>query len=677
MIKIGNIKFDFLKICTTFFVGSLFLFNLQVLAANAEVKVDATVDSNEIALGENFNLSVVVSSKESLDASQPSLPSLKGFNLLNTFQSSGSSSRLVKGPQGMVFESNHHVTFNYSLVAVTTGKLTIDSISVNVEGKQYQTKPIIMTVVKDNGQAQNQRRGGSLQRRMNPSPFEEEDPIAEAEEMFNQMLRRQGLRRVPTPGGPSQGQQFPDQQIPNQPPQFDPQFKTDPPSNKNEAFFLQLELDKNEAYEGEQITVNWYIYVRGMMESPERLKFPDLKGFWKEIIEEVPALNFQQEVINGVVYHKALLASHALFPIKAGKAYIDEFKVRAKVRLPLDASNFGFGQPYTYTKASQKVEIKVKPIPIENRPSDFAGAVGVFNVSAKTEGNIFIADEPFTLKIRFEGKGNAKLIDLPSLNLPPTLEVYSTKSQSKFLKDGTSFKEFDVLLIPRQAGEFTIPSISFSMFDPAQQKYLQKASESLQIKVTPSTGMGKISSSPMLDPQKPVVAKPQLPDVMMGASVGSIKGEEFSSLRWPLLIIVNLLVGVVLFLKARKEFGWGQVKKDLKSQIMQRMKMVDEAFQKNDFRQVGIGMINQFYFVMGEVSDTGGANVEMTKLLDHLPPRIRRDLGENLSKKLEIFQSLGFAPEEMLGKLKEKETLKKNLDESKELLLKVVEMKEY
>jgi hypothetical protein len=245
VIKIGNIKFDFLKICTTFFVGSLFLFNLQVLAANAEVKVDATVDSNEIALGENFNLSVVVSSKESLDASQPSLPSLKGFNLLNTFQSSGSSSRLVKGPQGMVFESNHHVTFNYSLVAVTTGKLTIDSISVNVEGKQYQTKPIIMTVVKDNGQAQNQRRGGSLQRRMNPSPFEEEDPIAEAEEMFNQMLRRQGLRRVPTPGGPSQGQQFPDQQIPNQPPQFDPQFKTDPPTNKNEAFFLQLELDKN------------------------------------------------------------------------------------------------------------------------------------------------------------------------------------------------------------------------------------------------------------------------------------------------------------------------------------------------------------------------------------------------------------------------------------------------
>jgi hypothetical protein len=38
------------------------------------------------------------------------------------------------------------------------------------------------------------------------------------------------------------------------------------------------------------------------------------------------------------------------------------------------------------------------------------------------------------------------------LSLPSTLEVYDTKNEAKFFKEGTSFKEFELILIPRQPG---------------------------------------------------------------------------------------------------------------------------------------------------------------------------------------------------------------------------------
>ena len=151
--------------------------------------------------------------------------------------------------------------------------------------------------------------------------------------------------------------------------------------NTNEAFFVHVDIDKTTVFEGEQITAKWYIYARSNIESLDRVKFPDLKGFWKEIIEEVPALQFTSEMVNGIMYKKALLASHALFPIKPGVAVIDEFKIKAKVR---SMTQFGAGSSREYTKVSKRTEIKVMSLPLEGRTSSFSGAVGSYHVTLKT-----------------------------------------------------------------------------------------------------------------------------------------------------------------------------------------------------------------------------------------------------------------------------------------------------
>ena len=70
---------------------------------------------------------------------------------------------------------------------------------------------------------------------------------------------------------------------------------------------------------GQQIMVSWYVYALGHVRRIDTLHYPSNTGFWKEDISTVSQLKFKNELINGVVYRKALLASYALFPLKEGR----------------------------------------------------------------------------------------------------------------------------------------------------------------------------------------------------------------------------------------------------------------------------------------------------------------------------------------------------------------------
>ncbi|MCX7979020.1 MAG: BatD family protein, partial [Bdellovibrionaceae bacterium] len=446
-------------------------------------------------------------------------------------------------------------------------------------------------------------------------------------ELFNQMLRNRGL------GGPaSPGEE-------NEP------AHRSMPKNMQEAFFVQVEVDKTDVYEGEQLTVNWYVYTRGQMETLDRLKFPALRGFWKEIIEEVPALVFQEEIINGVPWRKALLASHALFPIKAGQSYIDEFKIKSRVRLPVAGWGFGLGKAYEYTKSSERVKINVKPLPTAGRPSDFSGAVGRFEINAAVEGNTFPLNQPFTMKLRFEGEGNAKLIELPPIQWPDGLELYETKSDSKFFRDGRSFKEFTLLIIPRKQGDHVIPEIGLSMFDPNKGIYTRKTSKPINIHVGPALSSSETPSQRRSSVQEKSSAQIALPQPV--ASAEPTLAAHILSVPWAggFFWIFGLLL---VFAKAVFEFGWWRKKMTLRTQMRERLKRVENFAASSDVRRTGAEAVNALYLLLGRLGGKGGAEREFGKLLEALPPSILKAHGQKLSLAFEKFQTLGFAPEELV-----------------------------
>lgn len=644
--------------------GNLFVFLAGLLlsfSVAANVNVQATVDSTEVGLGDSLTFSIVVSSTESVDVEEPHIQQLAGFDIMNSWNASSTSSKLMQTSAGMKFETVRQSQFYYSLMPKSKGTLIIPGIEVNVEGQRYNTQPIRIQV-SDRGRGQ-PRGGGQAPRGGFPQQNNEDDPMAEAEEMFNQLLQRRGipnqLGQGGAPGGGGGG------------------FRGDPnlaPKNANEALSVVVEVDKREVYEGEQIVANWYIFTRGNLMSLDRVKFPDLKGFWKEIIEEVPSLNFTQEVINGVPYRKALLASHALFPIKTGSAVIDEYKVKGQVQVPNSPfSSFGMGPAYSFQRASERIKVTVKPLPLEGKPGDFSGAVGNFDVRAQVEGEKFPANQPFTLKVRFEGEGNAKLIELPNLNLPAGVELYNSKSESKYFKNGRSYKEFEVLLIPRQEGPLEIPALQFSMFDPQSKSYVTKKTNAISIQIGAAVEGAK-GQDARLDVEKatPEVKK-QLPSLILQANRGAGGGLLSGFWLWGVLYS---LITLALGWKGYREFGRAKADRDLKPIIAKRMKVIQAAVSKGDYRAVGTQMTNLIYFVLGQVSGDGGAGLDISKILNHAPPSLRREIGDELSKLIDMFQILGFAPDNVIGSLKSKEELQKNTAWGEKLLIKAVEISE-
>lgn len=435
--------------------------------------------------------------------------------------------------------------------------------------------------------------------------------------------------------------------------------------NTDEAFFIYADVDKTEVYEGEQVTVSWYIYTRGQMETLDRLKFPSLKGFWKEIIEEVPALRFEDEIVNGVMFRKALLASHALFPIKPGLIAIDEFKVKSRLRLP---SRTGLTQPYEYTRSSKRIEVRVKPLPSENRPKSFSGAVGEFQVRAYLENQNVFLNQPFTLKVRFEGSGNAKLIELPELTLPPSFTVYDTKSDSRFFKNGTSFKEFNVVIVPKELGHFTVAPIEFSMFNVKTKEYEIRRSEALVVDVNPGQPQAN-QGEQKFDAQKPSspVSNELLPVPSANYSRWASLSPASSASRFFVHLALYLLALIALLIKAVKELSKGQRRKDFRQSVAQRLAKIESGLSKKNPRDLGAEVTNLYYFALGEVSGLGGANQEIRRLLEEAPASLRREYADSILQNFEFFQMLTFAPEDMIAPYSEPQRVEAEFKKAKAL----------
>ncbi|MCM2282548.1 MAG: hypothetical protein NDI61_11960, partial [Bdellovibrionaceae bacterium] len=140
------------------------------------------------------------------------------------------------------------------------------------------------------------------------------------------------------------------------------------------------------------------------------------------------------------------------------------------------------------------------------------------------------------------------------------------------------------------------------------------------------------------------------------------------------LAAVFVLVLLGLLFQARMEFGWGQRRRDLARRLNTRFRKVNERLGSKDWRGVGVEITNTVYFVLGEVSGQGGANVELEKLMRQAPPSVRREIGEPVLKLMDSFQALSFAPESLVTQLQEPERVKKMVNEMQGLMERAVSL---
>ena len=68
--------------------------------------------------------------------------------------------------------------------------------------------------------------------------------------------------------------------------------------------------------------------------------------------------------------------------------------------------------------------------------------------------------------------------------------------------------------------------------------------------------------------------------------------------------------------------------------------------------------------------------MNLDKILESAPPSIRRELGEEIKKMVELFQVMSFAPEAAVGKYKEQKEIDSNLEKVQSVLEKAIILSE-
>lgn len=612
------------------------------LAADAKINVQTVVQPKEIEQGDIFVVQVEVSSNEMVNVETPQPPTIAGATFRGQSQAQRTNAGALMNAQGeLEFRRTVTQVFTFQYTAAQAGKLVVPAVNLEVGGQKYPSS-VAQIQVFPSGAG-----GAKPKRSVRPDFFEEEekeifgsDPfenMKKMEDRFNQLLQRR------FGGGGVQG------------------FQAVPDFDEKDAFVIVSEVDKTEVFEGEQITASWYLYTKAGVREIDTLKYPDLKGFWKEDIELATLLNFQPAELNGKAYNKALLASYALFPIEEGKATIDGYKAKVTVVS-------GFGKNVTSTKTSQVIPILVKPLPEAGKPAAFSGAVGEYQIKAQIESTSVVAHQPFALRVHVEGRGNAKQFELPNPTLPAGVEIYDIKKDSKFFKNGMSFKTFEIFLIPRQEGELVIPPITTAVFNPGTQKYETLTTPEFKLNVLPGSGQQGLQSS-RLQKQDEEAPTENLQLLTQWKPVSASAAPN-----WLLWCAVYAMTFLGLLGYTARSLRWWQKPLGMKELYRQRFNKLSGFVSQKKWRELGVEATNLAAFVLGQVSGAGGAHLQTTKLLEQASPSVRRHLGTDLNKVLEKFYLLGFGPEELIQKVANENRWPEEIKKLDELLLKAIEL---
>jgi len=270
-----------------------------------------------------------------------------------------------------------------------------------------------------------------------------------------------------------------------------------------ENLFLKATVDKVRVRQGEQINLTFRLYTRVSVLNYAVKKDPAMTGFWSEDVETPRDISLSTEVVNGKQYRVGVIRRMALFPTQAGKLEIAPMELQATVQVQPRRSTDPFesffrdpfGRNVSATVRSEPVTVTVIPLP-GGAPATFRGAVGEFAMSAGLDRRTTRTNEAVTLKITISGTGNIKLLESPSVEVPPDFEQYSPKVGETISRNrGTisGSKTFEYLFIPRFPGLKTIKPVSFVYFDLKRSEYVTLRSPQLEVNVEP----GAVSAVPL------------------------------------------------------------------------------------------------------------------------------------------------------------------------------------
>lgn len=429
--------------------------------SNGQVKFTAAANESKIGKNDLVQVQFKIENANSVKSINP--PSFKNFTV-------------VSGPNqetGSIISNGNrsfYAAISYILKPKKAGKFSIAPAFAVADGKEIKSNPLTITVL-DQGTASSITpkkvpapspfSGFGFDYDEPPADYHNDDYILKAGEDVNEKIRKN--------------------------------------------LFVKLDANKTKCYVGEPIVVSFKLYTR-LLSKTNITDAPSFNGF---SVSEMDVNDNATEVkVNGKTFNCYTLRKVQLFPTQSGTFEISPLQSSNNVTFvkkernemqnsdPMMQMLQEFGGPgfssgnlveKHLSLASNSVTIHVKPLPKENVPENFKGAVGKFSIQSSLQKETFTTDDACNLSLKISGSGNLSLVNAPDIKWPQGIDVYDSKVKEHIDNQQVPIsgnKVFNIPFTVSKAGTYSLPPIHFSWFNPESGHYDSTKTEPIAIRVS-------------------------------------------------------------------------------------------------------------------------------------------------------------------------------------------------
>ena len=487
--------------------GLLLAATLIILAGVRAIAQDVSFTAQApqaVVVGERFRITYKVNTR---DVKEFRAPDMKNIQILTgPATSTSSSTTIVNGQRS----SSTTITYTFTAVAMEEGDVELDGATIKAGNQQITSNKLTIKVLPPDQTAQTQSGQGSGQ------------------------TSRQSTSQSASSVG-------------------------------SDDLFMLATVDKTTVYEQEALLLTFKIYKLPSVDLQTMSnKMPDLKNFHVQEVELPQQKEFNLEHYNGRNYQTMVWSQYVLFPQHSGELEIPATPFEGVIAQRVENNSgdifdmFFNSSRYVEVKkdlTSRPIKINVKPLP-QGKSAAFYGGVGDFSISSTISSTDVTANDAVTVRVILSGTGNLKLVKTPEMKFPQDFDIYDPKIDNKYsIKGGrqTGNKVYEYLIIPRHAGQYTIPALEFQYFDPKSGSYKTVKTDEYTLNVARGQGGGEAQGSVSYVSKEDLKFVGQ--DVRFHATPMKLKSDSsqfFGSLLFWLCLALPLIILAVAVAVSRK-----------------------------------------------------------------------------------------------------------------------------
>ena len=264
--------------------------------------------------------------------------------------------------------------------------------------------------------------------------------------------------------------------------------------------FLKIEVSDSDVKIGEQVIVTYTFFTR-IASKVLSTEFPKYKDFWVEKLFDPAGKQIKPEAwndieINGYKYKSIKIYEVALFPLSEGKFDLNSMIMKIETKEKDPGIRRLFWEDPFFDTFSQRTKARIlvseqKTINVSkliNKPKDFTGAVGSFDIMSSVSSDIVENGTPMTFYLKLIGEGNLSNIGRPIISFPDDFDIFDGEIlNERNITDSVSGAiTWEYNLIPRKEGNYIISAISVPFFDTEKESWNLAKSNPIKLNITKS-----------------------------------------------------------------------------------------------------------------------------------------------------------------------------------------------